>query len=340
MGEMSPTERLNAIEALSAAAWLHDVGQQGGVLDDIYVRDYSHVRKYHGVLTCEAVEGDDGAEEFGLGDPDLRFLVAQLSKCHQRIARLHMEEVKDPKYCKQEDACPECKQVETRLSASLAGELNRVGNPLLRNPFAVSIAAILRIADAADIGVHRVNGRWIAGTTAVERAWRREFVYETLNRYCQLLLKHEPELANDDLGDALRAVYRLLMRKRWSQADLNTMEASLASCGTSGSDLATELLAFDEHLAEQREHVDKHELFAGSRIKKEEGNTFSITLRAAAGWRRAGADERRKRFKLAYDYIWHEYLHSEEFFQEPVLPRLAWVESPDGKRVEREEIVT
>ena len=325
MGQMSPRERLSAVEALSAAAWLHDVGQQGGVLDDIYVREYSHVRQFHGLLTREIIRV--GADEFDLHEPNLRFLVAQLSKCHQRNARLlRAEEPKRPGYCPEKAECPICEQAKIRLDAySLADELAREDNPLVRDTSAVSLAAILRVADAADIGVHRVNGRWEAKTTAVEHVWRREFVYEQLLMYQSKL--------NDK---ALRALYRLLTREPWEQADLDTMKNALDEIGA--SDSAKKVHGFDKYLRDQRGHVDKHRLFAGSRIDATKDNSFTIELRAASGWKGAGAGERKERFREASAYIWGEYCHSEQYFEDPLLPRLRAVIDPAGTAVLRDEV--
>jgi len=324
MATMSSQQRLAAVEALSAAAWLHDVGQQGGLLDGAYVREYWHVRKFHGVLTCEAIMGAQGADEYALDRPELRFLVAQLCKCHQRAARLDSESPVPPERCG--DDCPACDAAQIRREASLASELRHERDLDVDVDSAVALGAILRVADAADIGVHRVNGRWAAKTTAVEQVWRREFARE--------MLLHQHDLGEKENEKDRALLMRMLVADRWLESDLQALERGESPAL---GQVAERIRAFDSYLGDQRNHVEKHRLFASSRVVRDREG-FSIELLPGPDWREADLDERRERSEQAFDYIWGEYLHSESYFMTGRVPQLTRVIAPDGHEWPRDVV--
>lgn len=317
---MSGSERLSAVEALSAAAWLHDVGQQGGSLDGVYFHDYEHVRKFHGVLTCETMTGPEGAGDYDLRDDELRFLVAQLCKCHQRTARLDSETPKPLGTCS--NGCKACEVALSRLMSSLSEEVGRRPARRVQREHAVPLGAILRIADACDIGVHRVNGRWTAGALGVEQVWRRQFALVQLLKYWSELNPVEQE-----------ALDRLTTLGKWDEADLLTLENTKAEVGKIA---ASKVRAFDSYLLEQLGHVEKHKLFNSSRIASINDDGFAVHLLEGPDWGEAGNKDRIERTKQAFRYIWGEYRHSERYFKTDHLPELKKVVGPDGYSWDRE----
>lgn len=208
-------------EALSSAAWLHDIGHVGGRLDSYFLRDWMHVREAHGMLSGNLIA--ERRADFFPGVPQdalLPEMVSQLCAHHQRLRRL-FEDEKDPKRLARmeeldpvtmpfdeepalkwfESNCDKCLAIMVRAYGSLELDLkDRLGGQPEAQQLWLQIAAILRVADACDNGQHRVAGRHRGGQAGWVQIWRREFADDLAT-----WLEHNRWLKLEDLtGDPMK----------------------------------------------------------------------------------------------------------------------------------------
>lgn len=328
--ELSQSEYDASVQCLSAASFLHDVGQRGGMLHGAFLRDHEHIRVGHGSLSRVLIR--ECPEDFGFElQPALGELTGLLCQFHQRSSPLSDGGRYTAWGCsafKKSSDCETCQHLahyvgRTSLKSiveSCRDEPTAVTLPI--SPInAVRIAAMLRVADAADIGVHRVDGRWEASTFSVEIAWRREYIWEEWMK-----------VAHNHSGESVeRRVHALL--NHWDAENL-------AAIGSESPDLARmvdRIRGFDAYLRAQRTHVVKHQPFAHTVIARSSKTEFEVRLEPSEGWiqwvERGLADER---FAEAATYIWEEYDNSRETFEhDDQMLRLGGVFGPQGREMLR-----
>ncbi len=320
------TQRDFAHEALSSAAWLHDVGQRGAMLGHEYVRDPEHVRLTHGALSSQVIGEDLGAFGFKQDEqPGLTRIVRALCRCHQRTTQLAEEPARPWKCPLGGPTCPLCDEirpyvVEPKLRDVAVSNDYRV-EQILGPDLVVGLGAILRVADAADIGTHRVNGRWEVGTHSIEESWRRDQLWEYLTSLPQ------------DQRESAEAATQDLFSKRWDEA-LPAVRGKLRSSapkevGDNAMQAIIERIdAIDDLLAKQVEHAAKHLWFAGSEIVPDGTSGFRVRVTASRHWMTADPDRQKQAFRQAARYIAMEYLHVERYFDGLVSRRLRGVDGP------------
>lgn len=360
LGRLGSEEIDASFEALSAAAWLHDIGQRGGMVlqpggTKRYVQDYDHVRLFHGLLSRGIV--DEHFEELDLREGPVRFVAGALMQRHQRLATLLASDEPLPKMCKPEAAardqeavakesdewshlhikhcgiCPGALQAIQGVSLYEELELEREREGGLGAPVApmtgVRLAAILRLADAIDIGTHRVDGRWSTrrGTRSVEHVWRRDQV---------AMLTRDAEVRGDD--DMVKAMQPLLDSTQWTAQLLASTTQDLSDhFGAVGKRVAAEITAYDKYVRDQAIHVHKHRCFAGAELivepGKGQGHLIARMIPSSA-WQELTPAEQSQQFDFAGDYIWGEYFDSAAFLEnDDVLP-LRTVTSPGGQEMD------
>jgi putative CRISPR-associated protein (TIGR02619 family) len=277
--------------ALVAAAWLHDIGHAGGMLNGRFIRDYRHVRRVHCLLSRQRIIEedriipDDGDRTTALLR---RQLVGWLCAYHQRFMPITSNSA-EPFDC--EDACEVRELVSGFASHSLEERLNGLV-PDIR-PW-VEAAAILRIADAVDLGRHRVGGRHFGGAEAWNRMWRRQAAQDLLDVV---------ERVGDKKNWSKEAAARALRAYLECPADSFNSDHNQAFVEL---DMTTDLEEFRRYLAflaDQGRHATLHDSIRRSDISFLDGG-FRVRL-ALLPW----AEEQRQESVAtqAGQYIWDEY---------------------------------
>lgn len=183
---LGATASTSAFEMISAAAWLHDIGHLGATLGGEYINDYQHVRKTHGLLTDVLLNDRERQRElFGCGDdheglPSREVALAEATGLvcahHQRFTRLREHETQRYKRCG--GACRACAAAATYSVSPLRSRAKQkyyLEEQLKVSPDQlVVLAAILRVADAMDLGIHRSSARRELAFGHLEDAWLRD----------------------------------------------------------------------------------------------------------------------------------------------------------------------
>lgn len=317
-----------AHEALSAAAWLHDVGQRGAMLGQEYVRDPEHVRLAHGALSSQVIDEDPASFGFKQDEqPGLTRIVRALCRCHQRTTQLADEPFRPWKCPLGGSSCPLCDEIrpyvlEPKLR-DVAQSIDYRVEQVLGPDLVVALGAILRVADASDIGTHRVNGRWEVGAHSIEESWRREQLWDYLASL--------PESVREKAAVATRDLFC----RRWNEA-LPSVRAKLLSSALDGlsgdekSEVIDRMEAIDELLASQVNHAAKHLWFAGSQVVVDGNDGFRLRVTPSRHWMTADSSQQEIAFREAASYIGKEYLHVERLFEDLVSRRLRGVDGPGG----------
>lgn len=213
---VAPLQLRNAVsvrelQLLSTAAWLHDWGHVGGRLGTWQVDDPKHVRYMHGLLTQRLLAGPDHAGLHALPD-DWSDAVGVLCAHHQGWTSF-------------DDSRPstgsQAAAFERRLRhrpPSLAAEADSLGG-LDR---AQLLVALLRVADAADVGRHRVR----------DHCAKQDFLHLRLSQQAFRtldILKQQPSLESQyrDAVTELASAPKLAMRDRTMYELLRTAQDPL-----------------------------------------------------------------------------------------------------------------
>ena len=302
-------------EALSAAAWLHDIGHCGALLGDRMVRDYRHVRKVHGLLSQQLLR-DRSEEILPSCDPTQRERIGWLCAVHQRYTVLEdtVDGTAEYKDCHPGTACWVRTEVANRLQDSFEDAMSDLDVGENVEPW-VELAAILRVADAADIGVHRMGGRHHVAAAGWQRLWQRHAAEELLERI--------EDKAGRDVGAA--QLLRDYLR--------NPTAEPPSDLGHEVQALAIEARLFDEFagylafLRAQQAHRDLHSAFRQSRVEVDDEGRFAVKLEIDPERQRDLDDVAEQ----AAEYIWTEYLPIEALIGRAGLSlRSVEVEQGDG----------
>lgn len=312
-----------AYEALAAASWLHDLGQLGAWFGGRYVHDYQHVRNVHGMLSRELlwVHRDELFKPHDAENDDRRgqlvVLAGELAAHHQRTSWL----VEPPRTAEEilagcvdlakvykrpagpcRHGCVICEHAERLLRTPLVG---RVRQRLGALPSGLDVddlamlAAVLRVADAADFGRHRVADRYGHGINHLEDAWRREAIALLQQRLDVMPAAKVPVEVTEALDSLLADPTN--ERKR---ADLKQkMTGALAI-------EFEQLDGFFQYLSEQHQHRCRHKVFRGARLVDGENGGFVVELVPVE----VPPDD--SLLVEAAQYVWEEYLGVEGRFLE------------------------
>ena len=299
------------LDALTSAAWLHDIGHVGGLIGGHYLRDYQHVRNAHGMLSRRLIrERNDIFPD--PEDRELRQLVALLCEHHQRFRPLDAEEApKGFKTCQGEndtlsstdpvETCPTCEAVKKRSGRTLEAELledQHLDDETTRRW--VRVAAILRVADACDNGRHRVAGRHLQGDDAWQKIWRREFAQDLRERT-------RPD------GDLRQAIVAYLERPTREAPDV--IEALQARGWSAEADRFAASLKW---LDGQERHRARHEPIETCRIRAHAGEGFDLEVVLDNTYRDDGAAVTAGIGTA--DYVYGEYHQVQHLMEKASLP--------------------
>lgn len=145
---------------LAVAAWLHDWGHASAQINSAYENDPMDVRELHGYLTRVRILADGSQQAHGLSDDNERKLVALLCSHHQGKSSCDAEAApaltaameplgwtqQQLGYSLRDDHQHLMDENRRRAADDVEAEYARLQR----------LVAILRVADAADIGAHRV----------------------------------------------------------------------------------------------------------------------------------------------------------------------------------------
>ncbi|MCC7077130.1 MAG: hypothetical protein IT198_08400, partial [Acidimicrobiia bacterium] len=296
-------------EALSCAAWLHDIGHSGGLVGGRFVGDYYHVRKVHGLLSqqhiCDIASGL-------LPDPHdapLALAVGLLAAHHQRFTLLtdsppaHYECYKA---CKQA-RCPICAEVAQSTANNLQQKLvaTEANLPNTRIDQWLHLAAILRLADAADLGVHRVGGRFLA-PRAIDELWRRE----EAGRILDVLARSEGVPEAD-----IEVVKSYLNNPSDDDGTAEPVADMLRNRG-----LGEEADRFEDYLGflrKQHHHADRHRAIRRAAVHfPDNDDRGAIEVRFVLDQDRHPPDALTGRAEQAAEYVWREYDQSRSVLED------------------------
>jgi hypothetical protein len=250
---------------LSSSAWLHDWGHVGGCLpgSDVHIEDPLLVRHFHGLLSRYLVENDELLGMHGLAGERAK-RVAILCAHHQGWTSFGTEPYRTASsvavtaYRKTTGLQP------TSLDADLKYSVGAIpGDSAYRRERL--LVALLRVADAADVGFHRVP----------DTPSRQAFETLRLARYRAMTLREvrHPSAGkplNEDLCDKLCEDIRGISLKR-GPADQNVEMRLPAITEASVRRQLEQLMNYLTFIREAREHQMLH-----GRVRSV---SFSITRR-------------------------------------------------------------
>ena len=364
MAGLPRAEYEEAVQALHAASFLHDTGQRGGLFCGRYLVDHEHLRMFHGAVSEQLVNDEHIELKLPL---KLAKLTGYLCRCHQRTAvltdnadrwikgawpaeeklRLLNTKRKVIKCPDKRDDCPYCARAIPLLQPNGA---QAIAPPTLEElvdrhwglapgaAFAISgdtavrLAAVLRVADAADLSRDRVDGRWGQGMHSIEKSWRRDYLVE------QRTLLSDAE----DLGDVDRALHRIIDRGRFDTDDLTDLQVALEACkrhakvhAAAADRFWNRVLRFRDYLVAQAEYAKKHQSFSSCQVLADQDHkSVRLHLHTAPG---TDPSLWKNQVDVALAYVWSEYLDSEYVFEDDAMWRLTSVSStsPDGMQHQR-----
>ncbi|WP_460359126.1 ATP-binding protein [Mycobacterium sp. ZZG] len=326
--------RAEIYEVLSGAAWLHDIGHTGGHLAGRVVTDFRHVRKFHGMFSQQIISNDRTSlfpEQWDAytDEKALAAAVGLLSAFHQRhtvLTNSYWSDTHPPKstgICDESAACVLCQEAERQYSRTLS---QRIQDERLSGFFdpedLLEATAILRVADAMDIGNHRVSRRIGLGHFGAERFWYGKAASDlvtSLSSAAEWARLVSFDAMHFTLTNLISGAERVLRLSELSSSTLFASDASKefdALDGLAENNLQVGAVArcrqiLDEYSATvnfvggQDAYRRLHGAFQGADVYDKEDGTFDIVLKMHHG---ALTTDARDRFDEAAEYIWSEYL--------------------------------
>lgn len=326
-------------EVLSGAAWLHDIGHAGGHLNHRVVTDFRHVRKFHGLFSEQMILDSRNAFfpdqwDAYTNESAIAAAVALLSAFHQRHGRLDSREYwRRGTAPKSVSACeaPVCSSCDAAVQAYVPTFLERMHQEQLVGFFAeddlLDAVAILRVADAMDIGSHRVSKRITLGQLGADRFWYAKAASD-LGDVLQPILRWAEVICFNGLVNGLKELLVVVERAirssdyrscaALSQRGLSllaTLRIDVVAEGAEVEALTQAGLALEDFrnfvnfLDVQDTFRRLHLAFGGADAYDNEDGTFDVVLKSHPG---GLATDSCDRFEEAAEYIWSEYLGVEQ----------------------------
>ncbi len=336
-GERSPAE---LYEVLSGAAWLHDVGHTGGYLADRVVTDFRHVRRFHGYFSRQTISSHSTELFPELWDAytnerAIAAAVGLLAAHHQRHTLLVEgsywsagQAPKPVRVCAADTDCGPCGEAERAYRKTLRESIldDRLSGFFDVDEL-VAMAAVLRVADALDIGAHRVSRRIALGQWSAESFWHAHATSDlrdrlvTARRVADVL--RWPELGGQaaDLAEAASRVMRNpnpMACRKFADTLGKILSAYELTSDTDQVLLPPLHEALDEYerqiefFADQARYRQLHLSFGSAQVYELDKGEFDVVLSFPVGSLPPNAPDALSDAAL---YIWTEYLGVEALMQ-------------------------